>query len=137
MSPQEFLATATDPFSRLSARIEAWRNDPRKSKQMPEELWKAAVELSKEYSVYYISKTLRINYKNLKKRVKPQIKKSLPIVKDYRPHFIELGIEKPSSEPECTIEMEDGSGAKMKIHLRGATDLDLYELSRAFWGKQS
>jgi hypothetical protein len=44
-----------------------------------------------------------------------------------------LGIEKPSSMPECIVEMEDDSGAKMKIHLRGRMDLDLYELGRSFW----
>ncbi|MGD9211079.1 MAG: hypothetical protein PVI90_09885 [Desulfobacteraceae bacterium] len=52
-------------------------------------------------------------------------------------NFIELGIESRPPAPECIVEMEDGSGTKMTIHLRGKTDLDLYKLSRVFWSKPS
>lgn len=137
MKEQDCVTPVADSLSRLAARIEAWRNGPKKSKQMPEELWQAAMALSKVHSVYHVSQTLRINYKNLKKRVTLQMQKSLPEVKDHLPRFIEVGLERPSSIPECTVEMEDGRGAKMKIHLRGATDLDLFELGRAFWSSQS
>jgi hypothetical protein len=33
--------------------------------------------------------------------------------------------------------MEDGRSGKLQIHLRGKTDVHLYELSRAFWIKLS
>ena len=138
MTQQNCLVSATDSLAQLAARIEAWRNDPKKPKRMPEALWIAAAELSKDSSVSHISKVLRLDYNALKKRVHPQIKKNIPAVKAQPSfNFIELDIEKTSSIPECTIEMEKGNGAKMKICLRGRADLDLYELSRAFWGKQS
>jgi hypothetical protein len=138
MTQKNLSIPATDSLARLSARIEAWRNDPQKPKRMPEALWQAAAELSKHSSVGHISKALRLDYTALKKRVQGQTQKNLPAVKAQQPpKFIELGIEKKSAMPEFTIEMEDGNGAKMEIHLRGATNLDLYELSRAFWGKQS
>ena len=138
MTQQNCLAPAMDSLAQLAERIEAWRNDPQKPRRMPEALWQAAAELSKRSSVSHISKALRLDYTALKKRVHGQNKKDLPAVKT-KPsfNFIELDIEKTSSIPECTIEMEKGNGAKMKIHLRGRTDLDLYELGRAFWGKQS
>lgn len=137
MSQQDCLTQTADSLSQLAARIEAWRDGSKKSRRMPEELWQAAMEFSKVYSIHHVSQTLRINYKNLKKRVTLQMQKSLPEVKDHLPRFIEVGLERPSSIPECTVEMEDGRGAKMKIHLRGATDLDLFELGRAFWSSQS
>ncbi len=138
MTQQNCLAPATDSLAQLAARIETWRNDPGKPRRMPEALWIAAAELSKHSSVSHISKVLRLDYNALKKRVDPKIKKNLPAVKAQPSFkFLELDIEKTSSMPECTIEMEKGNGAKMKIHLRGRTDLDLYELGRAFWGKQS
>jgi hypothetical protein len=138
MTQQNSLAPSTDSLSQLSARIEAWRNDPQKPRRMPEALWQAAAELSKHSSVSNISKALRLDYTALKKRVHGQNKEDLPAVKAQQSFkFIELDIEKTSSTPECTIEMEKGNGAKMKIYLRGRTDLDLYELGRAFWGKQS
>lgn len=138
MTQQNCLAPAMDWLAQLAARIEAWRNDPKRPRRMPEALWQAAAELSKDSSVSHISKALRLDYTALKKRVHGQNKKNLPAVKAQPPFkFIELDIEKTSSIPECTIEMEKGNGARMKIHLRGRTDLDLYELGRAFWGKQS
>ena len=138
MTQHNLLIQAADSLAQLAGRIEAWRDGSKKSRRMPEELWQAAMELSKVYSIHHVSQALRINYKNLKKRAHAQNKKNLPAVKAHPPlKFIELGIESPSSIPECTVEMEDGSGAKMRIHLRGATDLDLYGLGRAFWGKPS
>lgn len=135
---QESLSdTAPNSLSKVTERFAAWRNAPKRSKKIPEDLWQAAVELSNEYSINQISKALRLSYTDLKKRVKMVSKENLPTVKPQpRTKFIELGIESGSSAPECIIEMEDGSGAKMRIHLHGKTDLDLYELSRVFWSKQ-
>jgi hypothetical protein len=135
---QNSLTPAMNSLNQLATRFEEWRNNPKKSKRIPQKLWQAAVDLSKEYSINYVSKALRLSYTDLKKRVEAENKEDLPLIKrqpDMK--FIELGPEKPSSIPQCTIEMENGSGAKMKIHLHGGTDPDLYELSRAFWSKQS
>jgi hypothetical protein len=96
------------------------------------------VDLSKEYSINQTSKALRLSYTDLKKRINAESKENLPRIKTQpRMKFIEPGLEKPSSIPECTVEMEDGNGAKMRIHLHGRTDLDLYELGRTFWSKKS
>jgi hypothetical protein len=138
MMQQNSLIPATDPLSQLAARMEAWRNDPKKSKRIPQELWQAAVGLSKEYTINQISKALRLSYTDLKKRVMAQNKETLPVTKTQPDmKFIELGVEPSSSTPECIVEMEDGNGGKMRIHLCGQTDLDFYELSRAFWSKRS
>mgnify|MGYP001155023009 CR=1 FL=1 len=138
MPHQDYLTPATDPLSQLAARMEAWRNDPKKSRRIPQELWQVAVELSKEYSINQISKALRLSYTDLKKRVMAQSKENLPAIKTQPDmKFIELGVEPSSSTPECIVEMEDGNGTKMRIHLRGRTDLDLCELGRTFWSKRS
>jgi transposase-like protein len=119
-------------------RGEAWRNDPKKSRRFPPELWQAAVNLSKEYSINQISKALRLGYTHLKKCVMAHGKENLPTIKTQPDmKIIELGVEPSSSTPECIVEMEDGNGAKMKIHLRGKTDPDLCELGRGFWSKRS
>lgn len=138
MSHQNLLRPSADPLSRLAARFEEWRSMPKRSKKIPQELWQAAVDLSKEYSINQISKALRLSYTDLKKRVESENKENLPLIKT-QPNmkFVELDLEKPVSISEYTVEMEDGSGAKMRIHLRGRTDLDLYELGRTFWNKKS
>ena len=34
---------------------------------------------------------------------------------------------------ECTVELEDGGGAKMRVHVQGIPSPDLAALSRSFW----
>jgi hypothetical protein len=138
MMQQNSLTPTPDPLSRLAARMEAWRSGPKKSRRIPQELWQAAVNLSKEYTINQISKALRLSYTDLKKRVEAEDKEDLPLIKTQPDmKFIKLGVESPVAAPECIVEMEDGSGAKMRIHLRGRTDLDIYEISRTFWSKRS
>jgi len=52
------------------------------------------------------------------------------------PEFVELlpgGIPVPPlSRPECLIEMEDGDGAKLRIHLQGGAFPDIAALTRGF-----
>ena len=61
--------------------MEAWCNDPKKSRRIPQELWQAAVGLSKEYAINQISKALRLGYTDLKKRIMAQSKENMPTIK--------------------------------------------------------
>ena len=100
---------------------------------MPEPLWQAAASLSKQLSIQQVSKALGLNYGALKKRVYPQ---DQPVDKHTPATFIELGFEQqPAPIAECIVEMQDGCGAKMRMHFVGKTDLDLIALGRAFWTK--
>ena len=123
---QEESSTPDLTLSEVMERIEEWRKTPNSPRRMPEELWQAAASLSKKYSIHRISKALRVNYRSLQQRIRPERKEQPPT-------FIELGFEQPSSISECIVEMEDGSGAKMRMHFRGKTDFDLLELGKAFW----
>ena len=53
----------------LKARIEAWRESRVKLRPMPKALWQAAVRLAKKYGVNQVSKTLGINYSDLKRKL--------------------------------------------------------------------
>ena len=51
------------------------------------------------------------------------------------PAFLELA---PAADRgECTVELEDASGAKMRVHLMGVPMPDLAALSRSFWNPAS
>ena len=121
----------------LSERIERWRQTRRRRRPMPEHLWQAAANLSNRLSIQQVSKALRLNYGALKKRVHPDEKD--PCVDKQTPAtFIELGLsQQPPPISECIVEMQDGCGAKMRMHFRGKTDLDLLELGKVFWRKGS
>jgi hypothetical protein len=48
--------------------------------------------------------------------------------------FLELAPPASGGGPECTLELEDPGGAKMRVHLQGVPAPDLTALSRSFWG---
>jgi hypothetical protein len=121
----------------LSEQIETWRQTRKRRRPMPEHLWQAAASLSKILSIQQVSKALRLNYGALKKRVHPD-EKEFCVSKQAPAAFIELGFEQQLSSrttSECIVEMQDNCGAKMRMHFRGKTDLELVELGKAFWTK--
>lgn len=112
----------------VRAAFENWRKTRPKRAAIPEFLWNAAIRLSKENSVFKISKALRLNYAHLKRRI--QGDSLAPMTP---PTFIELDIGKRGGSDECVLEMENDGGKKMRIQFRGTIQLDLVGLSRAFW----
>ena len=111
-----------------------WRKNKKSSREpIPEKLWEKAKDLAIKYSINDVSKHLRLNYTDLKKRILgPNFK---PVPRKKPASFIELPSEKLFTQSECIIEMEDKSGCKMKMCFRGDTNLDLLELGKVFWRK--
>ena len=124
--------TANPALEDVKQQFSTWRKDRTKRTSIPGELWEAAINLFrfKEYSINDISKALRLNYSDLKKRISSRT----PIIRDDQsPEFIKLDYSQSVFPSECIVEMEDRSGAKMKMCFRGNTDLDLLELGKSFW----
>ena len=110
-------------------RTRSSRRDP-----IPRRLWKAAVKLADSYSINIVSKALRLNYSDLKDRVHQQSGadkvNTLPAA-----GFIDLGCTQSHIESECNIEMQDATGLKLKISVRGNADFNLLQLAKAFIDK--
>ena len=121
-------------LSEVKQQFEEWRKAKKGRERIPEKLWNAAVSLSKKYSISWISKELRLNYSALKNRIVEK-DKDIIIEKVSSPAFIELDFERPAFVSECIVEMEDSSGAKMRMCFKGKTDFELLELGKAFWRK--
>jgi hypothetical protein len=114
-----------------------WRKTRKTRGPIPESLWEAALALAKDHSINEISKALRLNYMALKERVQAYRSVCLPEAVA-QPAFLEfapLGRSMPSSE--CSVEMEDMNGTRMKICFKGHTGLDLLELAKVFWGQKA
>jgi hypothetical protein len=116
-------------------RFERWRVTRKSRTRIPEPLWAAAVKLAEAYGVYLTAKTLGLDYYSLKKRLKekssrPRPAKAAPVE---APTFVELASPLRMSLPECTLELEDAAGAKMRIQVKGIEARDLTALSRSLW----
>ncbi len=115
-------------------RFEAWRKRRGRRGRIPEALWEAAVGLCREYSLCEVSRSLRVNYNDLKDRT-PKVKgMGLALGKDSALGFVKLDLGAPIGSSECLVEMEAPNGVKMRMSLRGSLrEVDPVELGRAFW----
>jgi hypothetical protein len=115
-------------FGRAQRKFEHWRQRRRPRARIPEELWREAAELASAYGIHRIAKALRLDYYSLKKRVAAAARSGQRAAE-----FVEIlpgGM--PIPRPECRIEVEDGSGVKMRIHLQGGDLPDVAALTRVF-----
>ena len=116
-------------LSRLEQRFAAWRKTRRPGERIPQSLWKAAAKLAKDCGLNRTARVLKLDYNSLRKQVdrfREQTTVSEP--------FVELPSIALASE--CVIELEDGTGASMRMHLKGTDLPDVLALSRSFWNAE-
>lgn len=118
-------------IEQLRNRLELWRSEHRGRRPLPQELWSEAAQLAQQYGVYRTAKALRLSYESLKQHlpagIDPRAKRKKTTAK-----FLELP-PLSSALPECSVELENARGAKMKIQLKGAAMGELPSLTRLFW----
>ena len=120
-------------LERVQRRFERWRRTRKALSRIPEPLWVAAVKVASASGISHTAKTLRVNYPALKKRMAAAA--SLPAQPEGGPvaTFLELAPPTRSGACQCTVELEDASGATMRISLQSTEAPDLAALSRSFW----
>jgi hypothetical protein len=118
----------------VRARFQRWRRAQSVRARIPDSLWAAAVEMARNYGICQTSRALRVNYYALKKRVE-QESATAPGLPGGGTVATFLELARPASVGccECTWELEDAGGAKMRVHLKGFQTPDLVALSRSFW----
>ena len=112
-------------LEQIQEQFETWRNQPRRGRKIPEELWDAAARLCLRHSLLRVSRALRLGYNELKERV--QRIRQRPSAGS----FVELGSLLPTTE--MVVDCEDGSGRRLHIQYRGAHQADVPGLLKAFW----
>ncbi len=125
-------STSTMPRALASAagRFDSWR-ETRTTRRIPAKLWTLATDLGIRFGVSCTARVLRVDDYALKKRIDaaatPEIGEP-----EHVPAFVEILTEPSAAPSECLVVFENASGAKMRIEARGASPLDLAQLSRLF-----
>jgi hypothetical protein len=119
----------------IRRRFEEWRRSRKHGARIPEALWISAVKLAKKYRPARIAHEFGLDYDGLKRRLKIAKQHSTSEPQTQR-GFIELLPFAPSSHCECTIEIEDRRGTKMKLELKGASAGEVAAVSRALWSAE-
>jgi len=124
MSPKRS-ADVPAALSATRRQLEQWRHRQSGRKRLPRELWAQAVALAREHGINKTARLLGLKYESLKKHLEaapPGASGPGKIL----PEFLELlpGARIPSSI-ECVVEWEEGDGAKIRMHVKGASMADL------------
>lgn len=133
---EERKLTSSPTLEAVEKQFESWRKTRQPRSPIPEDLWQAAISLSKDYSTYEISKALHLSYTKLKQRTLTS--RAMGLAQSPLPSgFVELDFGKSEHPLEYVIEMEEKTGAKMRVQIKGGGGFDLLGLAQAFWRRTS
>ena len=119
------------PLEAARRRFEEWRRTRAATERIPDRLWRSAAKLARRYGVFRTARTLGLDYMCLKRRA--GLAKTPARVK--KPTFVEVApLTVGSRSGECLIEVEDRSGAKLRIEARGIDGAQIGALARSFLG---
>ncbi|MGO9120352.1 MAG: hypothetical protein ACLQPD_22395 [Desulfomonilaceae bacterium] len=128
MKPEKESAS---PDSLLPAQdaFEQWRSTRKKRDRIPESLWEAAIDLHPSYSTCRIAKALRLDFKELKRRIHERSSRSTPS------EFVEMNVERLFSAGQCVIEVRSPAGFELKIQADAAFPPQLSQVISCFLSK--
>jgi len=132
-------ATSASALEKVKQQFKIWRKTKTGRERIPASLWKSAAEVFEigDHSLHRISKTLHLNQTALKKYVQQQFPGAIKVEPEEASSFIALELDSSLPVSECVIEMEDTTGAKMRMCLRGNTDPNILEICKSFWRQQA
>jgi hypothetical protein len=112
-----------------------WRKNRQKVTRIPDPLWEAAVQAARLHGVNPTALALGLDYNHLKKRLRTGRRRTRR-EKAKSPAFMELIVPPETRHlQECTVEVENARGAKMKIHLQNVHMQDLCGWIEKFWSE--
>jgi len=131
--------TSASALEEVKQQFKIWRKTKTGRERIPASLWQAAAEVFEigDHSLHRISKTLHLNQTALKKYMQQQLPRAIKVKPEGTPSFIAFELDSPLSVSECVIEMENTTGAKMRMCLRGNTDPSILEICKSFWRQQA
>jgi hypothetical protein len=127
--------TPNTTLKEIQEQFEDWRNTRQKREPIPEALWEAAIGVAQYNPVGRVSRILRLNHRELKKRIRARYGDNFLGV-DFGAGFIEIDSRQLLCPMECIIETQQPAGARMKMHIKSANGFNPVELAKAFWHKR-
>ncbi len=110
------------------SQFQAWRGRRKVGERIPQPLWEMAVRLAKVHGVSRTVAALGLDYYSLQKRAEAAATPPRSGV----PAFVELTSPVMAAK-QCRFELDNGSGATMRVELVGYDAADIEALSRGFW----
>ena len=100
-----------------------WRRD-RPTREIPEELWRRAADATHRHGLSETATRLRLNHTRLKERCERETRGA---------GFVELAAGELPFTGESIVEVEDGSGSRLRLVLRGASVTAVTAAAKELW----
>ena len=114
-------------LARGRSRFQSWRVTRKAGSRIPPALWELAVRLAKSHGVSCTATVLGLDYYSLQKRAKA----ADPPAQPSGPAFVELAPPVMVAK-RCRFELDNGSGATIRVQLVGYDAADIEALARGF-----
>lgn len=119
-------------LAKTRGRFDQWRRTRKGRSPIPERLWNSAVKAAAKYGLSKTAQALGVDYYGLKKRIEDASSRCRS-EQEAVATFLEVAAPAPSGLRQCTVELEDPDGSKMRIDVRSEELPDLTALSQSFW----
>jgi hypothetical protein len=130
MDIQTTLPTAVGDMAETKRSFEHWRRGGKRRGRIPEPLWRLAVGAASIHGLHTTARRLRLNATRRKEQMERLARG--PASED-EPRFVELSWPGAALAPECILEVEDRSGKKLRIQLKGSATAQAASLGRMLW----
>jgi hypothetical protein len=128
---------ATEPralpadLRRARSQFQAWRKQRLPGRRIPSTLWRLAVRLVSAHGLSRTATALGLDYYRLKKQV--ELAAGPP--PSSHPAFVELPPPLLAGK-QARVELDNGAGARLRVHLVGYDAADLEALTHRFWNAE-
>jgi hypothetical protein len=113
---------------RAQGRFQAWRKRRSLGERIPPSLWAIAARLAGTHGVSRTAAALGLDYYSLKQRVEPAGSQPQPS----GPAFVEVSPTPLIAVRHCRLELDNTTGARLRMELSGYDAADLEALVRGF-----
>jgi len=112
--------------------LDRWRRQHGPRSRLPEELWRKAVTLARQHGLNRTADALGLKYYSLKKRIEAPVV-GVSKAQEAPCEFVEFLPGPITASPlACTIELDDGRGTTVRMHIKGIGMADLASFASAF-----
>jgi hypothetical protein len=116
--------------------FERWRAEKRPGERIPQRLWQASISLHPRYSVYQISRALRLDFVDLRDRVGRSGSGKKGGGKGQKgPQFVQLPMAMGGGVADCRVKVRGGRKVRITVKLRAAAPGTVVELLRELWSR--
>lgn len=126
-----------DRLAEARRRFEQWRKFRGSGGRIPHELWMAAAEAAAEHGAEAVAAQLSVDLGRLRHWTRiangGMLKRATAAFVELPPLAEYGGMADAGAAAECTLELEEPSGRKLRISLRGPATTQALELGRVLW----